>query len=134
MTKTIIDFGLNTFTMKRNEEMKTEMFGELTPCPRCNSENLGVDQSPFGVAYQIGCIDCGYRGPMVDLSSGSAGEAWNNQAKLYKQLTPEQALELLDDVITDHRSDDEMIGPAIDVLSAALVRLAVLEKALKGAK
>ena len=66
--------------------VKTRMFGELEPCPKCGSENLGVEQASFGVAYQIGCMDCGHRGLMVDLSSGDAGEAWNKQADALEML------------------------------------------------
>ncbi len=107
MTRTIITFGLNTFTMKGAEEMKedkmvkSEMFGGLKPCPICNSENLGAEQAPLGAAYQIGCVDCGYCGPMTDLSSGNAGMAWNTQGeieRLYQNLDAllDKALELRD--------------------------------------
>ena len=60
--------------MKR---VKTVLFGDLKPCPECNSIELGYQQAVFGIGYQIGCTNCQFLGPMVGLGDGNAGDAWN---------------------------------------------------------
>ena len=89
--------------------VKTEMFGGLKPCPKCKSENLGAEQAPLGVAYQIGCVDCGYCGPMIDLSSGNAGEAWNNRADLENLI--DKLGQCLKDISTLKNSELDGLNP-----------------------